>query len=244
MVKAPVPDRGVNHAIGRECHNSTDGSTGEDVPPVVELIDRQSAGNQGSYQDGRVDGDQLPHGRVVVREDLELRIEVQIQVDEASEGGSGVTGRERLERIIDLVLVARADLRRVVYLIEAGGVVRGALLALGVAGQADVGLADVEEVGAQAADQALEEDLEDGGRDERVQQAEDAVVDVPERPHPDLHEQDHDDGDHGRQERRQPDRDDLLAQRVGELRVHYLAVGGVGHGERAGGCRWGFVDLE
>lgn len=211
---------------------------------MVELIDRQSAGNQGSYQDGRVDGDQLPHGRVVVREDLELRIEVQIQVDEASEGGSGVARRERLERIIDLVLIARADLRRVVYLVETGSVVRGALLALGVAGQADVGLADVEEVGAQAADQALEEDLEDGGRDERVQQAEDAVVDVPERPHPDLHEQDHDDGDHGRQERRQPDRDDLLAQRVGELRVHYLAVGGVGHGERAGGCRWGFVDLE
>ena len=243
VVEAEVPDGGVDHAVRREGHDGPDDGAGEHVVPVVVLVDGQGAADQARAQDRRVDGDQLPHGRVVVGKDLELGVEVEVQVDEAREGGRGVARRHRLERVVDLLGVARADLGRVVDAREARPVVAGALDARRVAGAADVGLADVEEVRAQAADEPLDEDLEHGRRDERVEQADDAVVDVPEGAHPDLADEDHDDGDEGGQQRGGHDGDDFLAQRVGEFGVHDLAVREL-HGEGAGGGRVGHVDTE
>jgi hypothetical protein len=84
--------------------------------------------------------------------------------------------------------------------------------------------------------------LEDGGADERVEKADDAVVDVPEGADADLHEQDDDDGDDGGEEGGEPDGDDFLAQRVAELGPDDFAVGeGDGEGSRGSGLC--FVDL-
>ena len=57
------------------------------------------------------------------------------------------------------------------------------------------GVADCEEVRAEAAYEALQHDLEDGGGDEGVEQAKNGVVDVPEGADADLHQEDDDDGD-------------------------------------------------
>ena len=80
---------------------------------------------------------------MVVGEDLELGIKVEVEEDEAREGGSGVARREGLETVVDLVAVAGADGVRVHDLLVARA---------GVGAFGDLGLADGEEVRAQAAD--------------------------------------------------------------------------------------------
>lgn len=231
MVIAPIPDRSVNHAVSAESHDGTNDAASNDVVPVMELVDGQRASDQDGAEHGSVDGSQLPERRVVVGEDLELGVEVKSEEDEAGESSGGVTRRHRLERIIDLVLVAGADILCVVNLPEplCGVSVLGNT---GVGSTRDVGLADRQEVRAQAADEPLDEDLEDSCRDQGVEKTEDAIVDVPEGADADLHAQDDEDGDHGGEEGGEPDGNDFLAHGVGELRVDDLAVG-EGDGEGA-----------
>ena len=90
MIDTEVPHAGVDHAVAGKGHNSANDGAGKTVVPVVELVDRESAGDKGGAQDRRVDGDELPHRWVVVAPDLEFGIEVEIQEDEACECGGGV----------------------------------------------------------------------------------------------------------------------------------------------------------
>lgn len=176
----------------------------------------------------------------IVTIDLELSVEVQVQIDEAGKGSRGVATGHALERVINLVGVARADVLCVVEIEVARGVVHVALLAGQLAG---VGLAGVEKVRAQATDEPLDEDLEHGGGDQGVEKADDAVVDVPEGADPDLHEQDEEDRDQGGHDGGGDNGDDLLAQGVCELRVDDLAVV-EGDGKGAIGGRVSHVDTE
>lgn len=236
VVEAPVPDGGVRHAVSRKGHDSTDNGTGNHVVPVVELVDSERTTDKHGAENGRVNDNELPHGRVVVGKDLELGVEVQVQEDEARKSSRRMAAGERLQAVVNLVWVSGADVAGVVDLREAAPV--EALV--GDAGE--VWLADVEEVRAEAADEPLAEDLEDGGGDERVQEAEDAVVDVPEGADADLHRQDDRDGDDGGEESGEPDGDNLLAEGVAKLGPDNLAVR-KGDGERSSRCRLGFVDL-
>lgn len=241
MVVAPIPDARIHHAVGAESHDGTDNRASEDVIPVVELVNGQGASNQARAEHGGVDGGELPERGVVVGEDLELGVEVEGQEDESRKGSGGVTRRHRLERIINLIRITSADILGVVNLGET--LRRVALFGnLGVGSASNVGLADGQEVRAQATDKPLDEDLEDGGGDEAVQKTQDAVVDVPKRADANLHAQDDEDGNDGGQEGGEPDGNDFLAHRVGELGVDNFAVGEL-DGKRAGGGRVGVVDL-
>lgn len=237
MVEAPVPDGRVRHAVSRKGHDSADDGAGHHVVPVVELVNSERTADEHRAEDGRPDDNELPHGRVVVGEDLELGVEVQGQKDEARKGGRRMAAGERLQAVVDLVWVSRADVARVVDLREAAPV--EAL----VGHAADVGLAHVEEVRAETANEPLAEDLEDGGGDERVQETDDAVVDVPEGADADLHRQDDRNGDDGGEECGEPDGDNLLAEGVAKLGPDNLAVR-KGDGKRSSRCRLGFVDLS
>lgn len=81
---------------------------------------------------------------MVVAEDLELAVEVEVQEDEASEGGSGVARRHGLKRVIDLFLVARADTA-----VEHDGLEAIGNVAMGSHILGNDGLADGEEVWAE-----------------------------------------------------------------------------------------------
>lgn len=85
--------------------------------------------------------------------------------------------------------------------------------------------------------------MEHGGSDDGVEQADGGVVDVPEAAGADLHDQEDGDGNQDGEQGSGPDGNDLIAHRVGEFGVHDLAVLEV-DGERARGCRLGFVDSE
>lgn len=77
---------------------------------------------------------------------------------------------------------------------------------------------------AQTANEPLDEDLEDGGSDERVEEANGGIVDVPEAAGADLHNEEDGKGDEEGHEGGGPDGDDFIAQRVGELGVDDFAV--------------------
>lgn len=109
VVEAEVPDGGVDHAVGGEGHHCADYGAGEDVVPVVVFVDGEGAADEAGAENGRVQDDQLPHGWVVVGEDLELCVEVKIQEDKASKGSSSVARWHRLQAVINLLLVSRAD---------------------------------------------------------------------------------------------------------------------------------------
>ena len=70
-----------------------------------------------------------------------------------------------------------------------------------------------------ATDEPFNEDLEDSSSNERVEKTNDGIVDVPKRADANLHAQNNEDWDQGAEHCGSPDRDDLVAERVGELRV-------------------------
>ena len=156
VVEAEVPHRGVDHAVAAEGHEGANDSTSEDVVPVVVLINGEGAADQARAEQRGIDGDELPHGGVVVGEDLELGIEVEVQEDEASEGGGGVTRGHGLERIVDFLPVARADAAvehdGAVPVSDVGASGASGFVGVGVIGKVgwDDGLADGEEVRAEA----------------------------------------------------------------------------------------------
>lgn len=142
----------------------------------MELIDRQGTGNQAGPQQRHVSDGQLPHGRVIVGENLQLGVQVQVKEDKASKSSSRMAAGHALEGIINLIRITGANLPGEVDAVVPDPVqsVVAKTLELG-----DIRLADVEEMGTQTADQPLDEDLEDGGGDQAVEEANDAVVEVP-----------------------------------------------------------------
>ena len=197
VVEAEVPDGGVDHAVGAEGHDGANDGAGEDVVPVVVFVDGEGAADQAGTEEGCVDGDELPHGRVVVGVDLELSVQVKVQEHEASKGSGGVTRWHRLERVVDLLAVPCADTPVEHDLAVTVGSVaaecRAVFNAVVITANRrenvgwDDGLAYGEEVRSQTTNEPLDEDLEDGSGDERVQQTDSGVVDVPERAGTDLH---------------------------------------------------------
>lgn len=203
---------------------------------MVVLVDRQGTANQDSTEDRSVGSNQLPHGWVVVGKDLELGVKVQVQVDKTGKGSSGVSTGHRLERIVDLALVTSADIGSVVELEVSLVVVssHGARLC-------HVRLADLEEVRSESTDQPLDEDLEDGSGDERVEKTDGGVVEVPEAADTDLHHQEDEDGDQSSQHSSGPDGNDLSAERVSVLGPDDFAVG---EGNREGSCGCGLSEVD
>lgn len=187
VVEAPVPNGGVCHAVRGEGHHGANNGAGNDVIPVVELVDGQRTADEHSAKDRSVNDNQLPHARVVVGEDLQLGVQVEVQIYESTKGSGGVARGEGLETVVNGVWVAGADVACEHDLLEASAVVL-------VLDEGGVWLAHGEEVRTQATDEPLEEDLEDGGGDEGVEDADDGIVGVPERADPDLHAEDHEDG--------------------------------------------------
>ena len=94
-----------------------------------------------------------------------------------------------------------------------------------------------------AADQPLDEDLEHGRADQGIQKSEDGVVDVPKTAHPDLTDEEDNDGHEDGEHCRCPDGNNLIAQRIRKFRIHDLAVL-EGDGERAAGSWICVVDLS
>ena len=114
MVEAEVPNAGVDHSVGAECHCCTDDRSSHNVVPVVKLVDRQCTSDECGGEHWHVCDDELPVGGVVVGPDFELSIEVEIEEDEAAESSCGVAGGKRFQRVVDLILVAGTD-RTVVH---------------------------------------------------------------------------------------------------------------------------------
>ncbi len=119
MVESKVPNTCINHSISADCHHSSNDCTRKTVVPVVKFINRQCTCDESGTEKWRVDGDELPESWVVIGEELQLGIQVKIKKDEASEGGSRVSGGEGFERVIDRVLVTGADAAVVHDLAEA-----------------------------------------------------------------------------------------------------------------------------
>lgn len=87
VVEAEVPDRGEGHAEGGKGAHRADETSGEDIVPVVVAVDRHGSGNKNCTEDGSEEEEHLPVGRVVSAHDLELRVEVEREEQETSEGG-------------------------------------------------------------------------------------------------------------------------------------------------------------
>jgi len=83
VVEAEVPDAGVHHPVCTQSEHGADDGASKNVVPVVILVDREGASDQGGTEDGGVESGELPHVRRIVGEDLELGVEVQVQEDEA-----------------------------------------------------------------------------------------------------------------------------------------------------------------
>ena len=142
------------------------------------LVDGQGSRNQTCAEQWGVQHNQLPHGRVVVAEDLEFGIEVQEQVHEACESGGRVARWHGFQRVVYLTLVTGANSAVVHDLAESISRV-GAL-------EGDIWFAHSQKMGAKTANQPFDEDLEDGCRDERIEETNGGVVDVPEATNADL----------------------------------------------------------
>ena len=70
----------------------------------------------------------------------------------------------------------------------------------------------------------LDKDLEDGSSNQSVQKTNCRVIHVPEGPHSDLAEQEDHERNDERKESCQPDRHDLVSERVRKLGVDNLAI--------------------
>lgn len=81
------------------------------------FIDCESTSDQYSPKDRDEEEDHLPVCRIVRAHDLQLRVKVQGEVDEAGKRGGRVARREGLEGVVDLFLVSGAD-RPVVHIIR------------------------------------------------------------------------------------------------------------------------------
>lgn len=231
VVEAEVPHGGVHHSVRGDGEDGADDRAGEAVVPVMKFVNCQRASDQACRQYGSVHGYELPEGGMVVTEDLEFRIQVEVQIQKSRERSCAVARWHALEGVVDFVAVTAAD---------------AAVEHQSLESRADdgwVGVADGEEVWAQTADEPFDEDLEDGGADDGVKQTDNSVVGVPEGADADLHAENDEDRDEGSEKSSRPDGDDVVAKGVGKFRVHNIAVA-KGNGEGARRSWMGFVDTE
>ena len=77
--------------------------------PVVELVNGEGSSDKAGTKNRGINSDELVHGWMIVGKDLELGVKVEVQEDEASKSSRGVARRNRLETVVDLLLVACAD---------------------------------------------------------------------------------------------------------------------------------------
>jgi Tfp pilus assembly major pilin PilA len=197
----------------------------------VELVNSERTANQDGSKERSVNGNEFPHSRVVVGEYLELGVQVEVQEHKASKGSGGVTRRHRLEAVVDLLPVTRADAAVEHDLaVSIGDVASNTAILIAIVCGTEAKtirndrLADSEEVRTKSSNEPLDEDLEDSGGDERVQQTDGSVVDVPEAASTDLNNQEDGKGNEKGHESSSPDGNDFVAKRIRELRVNNLAV--------------------
>ena len=156
VVEAEVPDRCVDHAVAAESHHGADDCASEDIVPVVILINCEGTADQAGAENGSVEDNELPHGRVVVGKDLELGVEVEVEEDKASKGSRGVARGHGLEAVVDLLLVACAnatvehDLAIAVGNASVRATVDAVIVQAHIQASRDNRLADSEEVGSEA----------------------------------------------------------------------------------------------
>jgi hypothetical protein len=170
----------------------------------VELVNGECAADEAGPKNGGVQSN-----------DLELGIQVEVQEDKASKGSSGVARWHRLQAVVNLLAVSRADaaVKHDLAVTVGNVTVDTVLVAIVVCTEAetrwDDGLADSEEVRTKTTNKPLDEDLEHGGGDECIQQTNGSVVHVPEAAGADLDNQEHSKGDEEGHESGSPDGDNL-----------------------------------
>jgi len=238
VIEAPVPDSGVCHSVSGESKDGSNDGASKDIVEVVILVDSESSTDENGTEKRGVGDDELPHGRMVVGEDLELGVEVKVQVDEASKGSSGVTTGHGLKSIVDLALVASADIGSVVKL-----KISLVVVSSHGASASHVGLADLKEMRSESTDEPLDKDLEDGGGDEGVEKTDGSVVEVPETADAGLHASEDEDGDQSSKHGGSPDGNDLASEGVAILGPDNFAVV-EGNREGSHRCRLSEVDLR
>lgn len=165
VVPPPVPNRGIRHPVSAESKNSSNNSAGENVVPVVVLVDSKRASDQAGPEDRCVQNDQLPHGRVIIREYFQLAVQVETEEDQACKGGSGVPAGHTFQRVVDLIFIAGADLLGIVDACVSPSIVPSSLDASRIRSQRQIRLANGKEVRAKATNEPLDENLEHGGGD-------------------------------------------------------------------------------
>lgn len=184
MVVSPVEDGSVHDPVRSKRHDGADDSAGEDVVPVVRLVDAQRTRLENGAEERREEEGQPPERGAVVAPDLELGVHPEEEEDESGKGSCRMTRWKRGHGVLQGLLVRiRANVDRVHNLVEANTVEAGGIVC-GCAG--DVWLAHLEEVWSEATNELLDDDLEQGAENERVQHAHDAVVHVPEAADADL----------------------------------------------------------
>lgn len=172
---------------------------------------------------------------------LELGVEIYVQIHESTKGRGGMSRWKALKRVIDFVDVPSADAAVVHDLAEA----IADLCALVDDGFKNswIRSAHVQKMRPQAANQPLEEDLEDSSADERVEKANNSVVHVPEAADANLHDEKDGNWDQSTEHGSRPDGNDLVARRVRELGVDNItALKKQRKGTR--GSRMSFVDAQ
>jgi hypothetical protein len=234
VVEAEVPDRGVDHAVRAKGHHGADNSSSENIIPValrlavvpcalqtlislpvVVFVNGKCSTDEAGSKNRCVKSDDLPHGWVVVGEDLELGVQVEVQENKASKGSGGVTRRHGFQAIVDLLTVTCADATVEHNLaVPVGNVAMNAILvAIVVCAETEIcrddGLADSEEVRAETTNEPLDKDLEYRSRDECVEQTNSGVVYIPEASGTDLNNQEHGKGNEEGHESGSPDGNDL-----------------------------------
>jgi len=242
VVNPPIPDASVSHAIRRERHDSTDDTTSQNIIPMMELIDGQRACDEACSEDGGVDCCEFPERGVVVGEDLQFAIEVERQKNETCKGGGAVARRHGFEGVVDLLLVAGANLAGVINALISHPIQAIPHHPRGIRDLGQIRLANIQKMRPQPSDQPLDKNLKHGRRNQTVQQPDNPVINIPKTPHPDLTKKNNGNRNQRRQQSGSPDGDDLGTHRVGECGVDDFAGRREGDGEGAG--RGGFCPVH
>lgn len=97
VVNPEIEDGGEALSERDERAHGSDKDTGHGVVGVMELVDRQRAGDEDRAEEGGEEGNLLPVRRPVVGHNLELGVQVEREEHESSGGGGRVSRGEGLE---------------------------------------------------------------------------------------------------------------------------------------------------
>ena len=112
---------------------------------------------------------------------LQLSIKIEVKVDETSKSSGCVSGRKRFKRIIDRVRVSSTD-RTIIHDLKES-----------IARSSDIWIANSQEMRTKTTNQPFEPDLKDCRSNDRVEQSNNCIVDIPERSYSDLRNEYEDD---------------------------------------------------